>query len=389
MQAAAPRLDQHAIPQGQFSADIVRAAQDLWIHAPEHDHDAADPTELCQPLTTHGLFVAALPVTHGGAGLATDGAALSLLVEALQAIGGADLSAGRIFEGHVNAVKLVFRYGDLAQQAALASDVRAGAVCGVWNAEAPPGLRLDATPASGRPGLLMGGKIYASGLGLVTRPLFTARTAEGRMLMLAPRLKPDQAYDVSAWRVRGMRATATGTIDFTGMPVDSSDVVGAADDYYRAPSFKGGAWRFAAVQAGATSRLAVLMREELRVRRRTDDPHQKARVGTAALAAETSRLWVAQAATIAEDPASDPAAADAYVNLARLAVERSALEVIALAERGLGLSAFTRPSPVERVVRDLSTYLRQPFPDGALEDAAAYLLARDGAPPWDQRVDGQ
>ena len=37
--------------------------------------------------------------------------------------------------------------------------------------------------------------------------------------------------------------------------------------------------------------------------------------------------------------------------------------------------------PVERVARDLSTYLRQPFPDGALEDAAAFVAAED-APPW-------
>ena len=69
------------------------------------------------------------------------------------------------------------------------------------------------------------------------------------------------------------------------------------------------------------------------------------------------------------------------MNLARLAVERAALEVLALTERGLGLAAFTRPHPVERVARDLSTYLRQPFPDGALEDAASFVAAHD-APPW-------
>ena len=63
-----------------------------------------------------------------------------------------------------------------------------------------------------------------------------------------------------------------------------------------------------------------------------------------------------------------------------MTVERAALDVIALVERGIGLSAFTRPEPIERVVRDLSTYLRQPFPDAALDDAAAYLVRR-GA-PW-------
>jgi alkylation response protein AidB-like acyl-CoA dehydrogenase len=375
--------DPQTVGDAPVRTRLAQAVHDLWAHAPDHDHDAADPAALCQPLTSHGLFIAALPVPHGGAGLATDADVLALLVEALEKIGGADLSAGRIFEGHVNAIKLVFRYGTSRQQAALAADVRAGAVCGVWNAEAPPGLRLEPAPMPDRPGVLAGAKIFASGLGLVTRPLFTARTPDGEMLMLAPRLSPGQGYDLSAWRVRGMRATATGTIDFTGVEVSAEDVIGAPNDYYRSPTFKGGAWRFAAVQAGAASRLATLMREELRARRRTDDPHQKARVGTAALAAETARLWVARASLLAERADSDPAATDAYVNLARLAVERSALEVIALAERGLGLSAFTRPSPVERVVRDLSTYLRQPFPDGALEGAAAYLLERDGPPAWD------
>ena len=53
-------------------------------------------------------------------------------------------------------------------------------------------------------------------------------------------------------------------------------------------------------------------------------------------------------------------------------------------ERGLGLSAFTRPNPVERVARDLSTYLRQPFPDGVLEEAASFVAAGDGTPPWSE-----
>jgi len=36
-----------------------------------------------------------------------------------------------------------------------------------------------------------------------------------------------------------------------------------------------------------------------------------------------------------------------------------------------------RPHPIERVSRDLATYLRQPAPDRALTAAAAYVLDRD------------
>lgn len=364
---AAPSLD----------SSLEAAAAELWRDAAAHDHDGADPRALCRPLADHGLFRAALPPGFGGAGLAQGSADLA---RALMTVGGADLSAGRIFEGHVNAVKLVFTYGDGAQKRRLADDVAAGAVCGVWNAEAPPGLQWRDAPGGGG-GRLQGAKIYASGLGLVSRPILTARREDGEVLMLAPRLPPDRPHDLSGWTVRGMRATATGTIELTGLEVAAADVVGAPGDYYRSPLFKGGAWRFAAVQTGAVLRLLGLFRHELKTRRREGDPHQKARLGTAAVAAETAELWVERAAALAEGGEVAPAAVDAYVNLARLAVERAALEVLVLAERGLGLSAFTRPNPVERVARDLSTYLRQPFPDGALEDAAAFLAGED-APPW-------
>ena len=55
--------------------------------------------------------------------------------------------------------------------------------------------------------------------------------------------------------------------------------------------------------------------------------------------------------------------------------ERAALDVTEAVHRGLGLGAFLRPHPVERVARDLATYLRQPAPDGAMADAAATVLA--------------
>ena len=363
-----------------FEERLRACADKLWANAHLHDGDGADPVALCWPLAEAELFLDALPEAFGGSDLSM-GAAQPLL-RALLAIGGADLSAARIFEGHVNAVKLVFRYGIPEQKRLLADDVRAGAVCGVWNAEVPPGLRLDRLPAADAPAWLEGAKIYASGLGLVSRPLVTARLPEGGVQMLALSLQEPPPHDLSGWTVRGMRATATGTVDFTGLQVTHVDAVGAPGDYYRAPLFRGGAWRFAAAQTGAVLRLARLFSEALAVRRRDSDPHQKARVASVALAAQTAELWVRRAAALAEAEDADPEAADAYVDLARLAVERAALEVVGLVERGAGLAAFTRPDPIERVVRDLTTYLRQPFPDAAMEHAAEYVARTGGAPPW-------
>jgi alkylation response protein AidB-like acyl-CoA dehydrogenase len=66
-----------------------------------------------------------------------------------------------------------------------------------------------------------------------------------------------------------------------------------------------------------------------------------------------------------------------YVDLARGAVERAALDVMELANRSVGLQAFMASHPIERLVRDLATYLRQPAPDRALVAGAAAGLGFD------------
>jgi hypothetical protein len=43
-------------------------------------------------------------------------------------------------------------------------------------------------------------------------------------------------------------------------------------------------------------------------------------------------------------------------------------------QRSVGLAGFMRSHPIERLTRDLATYLRQPAPDQALTAAAAYAL---------------
>jgi hypothetical protein len=61
------------------------------------------------------------------------------------------------------------------------------------------------------------------------------------------------------------------------------------------------------------------------------------------------------------------------VGLARIAVETACLDAMRLVQRSLGLSAFRHGNPVERICRDLGTYLRQPAPDAVLTEAAAHF----------------
>lgn len=316
-----------------------------------------------------GLAMSPLPHELGGSSL-WDPRFGAELCTILRLLGAADLSLARIFEGHVNAVGLVCRYGTQAQIEGLAGSVHDGALSAVWGADDAQGLRI--TPE--RDGnVLKGRKILASGAGFVTRPLVTASAPEGQQMCLLD-LEIGYAHDTSSWQAQGMRATATGTVDFTGRRITDRERIGAPGDFMRQPHFSGGAWRFCAVHTGATERLVDLFREHLNSSARGEDAYQLERLATCVADATTARFWVEDAARrlAVED---DPESIVAFANLTRMVVERSALTVMETVQRGIGLRAFVRPHDVERICRDLATYLRQPVPDRAMSDGAQVFLS--------------
>jgi alkylation response protein AidB-like acyl-CoA dehydrogenase len=341
-----------------------------FARASAYDEDGAYPAADVNALHESGLLAAVLPVRCGGAGLS--GLCLS---EVLQSIGSGSLPLGRLFEGHVNALELVLRYGNQEQVDLVAEEARAGKLFGVWNTDDANGLRL--IHRYGR-SWLEGRKVLASGAGHIHRPLVTATDENGCRLMVLLKLGASDRADLSAWKAQGMRASATGAVDFTGVEIEPMEIVGREGDYERQPWFSAGAWRFAAVHLGGMERLFDLLRRHLQETNRGQDPHQAARLGRATLAVETARLWVAQAASTTDASLGSraPEQLVAYINLARLAVEAAALDLMQLVQRSVGLQAFMRPNPIERISRDLATYLRQPGPDRALTDAAAWVLAQ-------------
>ena len=74
-----------------------------------------------------GLSMAPFSPAFGGIGLG-DPDQQATLCTILRLIGGADLAVARLFEGHVNAVMLVSRYGTSAQIGSLAESVKSGRI---------------------------------------------------------------------------------------------------------------------------------------------------------------------------------------------------------------------------------------------------------------------
>jgi alkylation response protein AidB-like acyl-CoA dehydrogenase len=356
---------------GEPELEAARAVARLaFANAPECDRDGAFPEKDVLELVRCGLLLAPAPCGLGGSDLG--GLRLSRV---LRTLGAGSLPLGRLYEGHVNAVGLALRYGTVAQIERMAAEVRRGALLGVWNTDEAQALRLVGSEGRLR---LEGRKILASGAGWVDRPLVTATDEKGRRLMVTPSLDAGNRADLSRWTAQGMRASATGAFDFSGLKVEPIDILGADGDYERQPHFSAGAWRFCAVQLGGMETLFELLRQHLLRTRRGGDPHQAARLGEAGIAVETARLWVTQAACTVDEGDAAPDRIVSYVNLCRIAVERAGLALMEVVHRSVGLQSFMRPNPIERVSRDLSTYLRQPAPDHALTSAAASILEQSG-----------
>ncbi|EKE43077.1 Acyl-CoA dehydrogenase [Oceaniovalibus guishaninsula JLT2003] len=314
---------------------------------------------LIDALRQAGLLQACAPLGAGGRGPAHCPRDPEALVEALAAVGGGNLSAGRLFEGHVNAVKLIALYGDRGGWLAQAGQ---GRLFGVWGADGPDPVRIEG-------GVLRGQKLYASGAGVLDRAVVPVRDGDGQVQLvvldtarLAGRLHPGE------WHVSGMRATASGRCDLEGVAIGADDLLGAPGDYHREPHFQGGVWRYAAVQMGAMRAMTRAAAAQIAARGQADAPLQSARLRRMVVACETARLWLVNAARVVErsDAAPDDAAT---AMLARLTVADEAVALMNAMDEALGAASFATAHLVERRRRDLLFYLRQANPDGLAQTA--------------------
>lgn len=347
--------------------EVIRLVPAMQERAIGLDAAEAFPEQDFQLLRNLGVLLAPLPTWLGGCGAGTDPNGADLLAGLLSALGQGNLAVGRLFEAHVNALHLTTAFGSSAQIERAAADVRDGHLFGLWVTDPiGSGLSLD-------DGALRGSKGPCSGAGHVMRALVTVSTAAGtRMAMLAV----DAAVSVEPMRgvLQGMRAAVNGVVRFDGALLPPDALIGQPGDYLREPHLSCGAWRTTAVTLGGLDALVDATRRQLVRRGHGDAPLQQDRFGRMLIAQETARLWTVAAAQRAESAKRPVADRVAYVNLARIAVEAACLDAMQLAQRALGLTAFIRPNPVERLLRDLAVYLRQPAPDAVLTEAAHHAL---------------
>ncbi len=349
----------------------------MQTHAVALDEECSFPSEDFSCLARENVLLAPFPGRVGGFGMGSEPAGVPALALLLRLLGQGNLAIGRLFEAHVNAIELLSSYGSKALLTRAAHDASQGHLFGLWVTD-PRENRLSATPD----GMLHGGKAFCSGAGFVGRAVVTATTPDGKTRLAYVSTEMASAQKLEG-RMQGMRAALTGRVSFEGCAIEPRDWIGAPGDYLREPAFSVGAWRGSAVACGGLEALVDLAMRQLTARGRARDPHQLARMGRVWIARESAVLWLGRSAEAARKSydEKDNAECVATVNLARIAIETASLEAMTLIERSLGLAAFLHPDPIERIRRDLGTYLRQPAPDDVLTEAAAHILrTRVGTP---------
>jgi alkylation response protein AidB-like acyl-CoA dehydrogenase len=351
------------------------------------DRSGTFPIREFELIAEAGLLTAPLARTWGGLGLGIDGSSIGKLLTLLTQIGRSNLVVGRIYEGHVNALQLIQTFGTPAQIEAFANAAHQHKIFGVWNAEEADGVKI--MPLGNGKYRLEGAKTFATGCGYVDRPFIGGALPNGAwQLCIVPMDEVATISDPSWWQPAGMRATASCKVDFTGVILDESMLIGQPGDYYRQPWLTAGVVRFAAVQLGGAAALFDATRQFLQSIDRTKDPYQEERLGRMALGIESGQLWLQGAASQLQqyDPifAGDPAIAHsqamalvAYTNMVRTAIEQIGMEAIQLCARSVGTRGLLPPHSIERIIRDLTLYLRQPAFDASIASVGRYVLNTD------------
>lgn len=121
----------------QLVAALARAVPEMQNRAPRLDRGGDFPVIDLNLLRELGALAAPAPVALGGLGLGTEPEGALDLMEVLRLIGRGNLSVGRIYEAHVNAMRLIVRYGSEAQALRAANDAREGHLFGLWVTDAP------------------------------------------------------------------------------------------------------------------------------------------------------------------------------------------------------------------------------------------------------------
>lgn len=368
-------------------------AQQCATRADHYDRTAQFPADDFADLFAAGLNAPTVSREYGGLGVGPlHGDALTLWLMTKE-LAKADLSLGRCWEGHTNSLVLIDALGTREQkQRWFGGVVERGDIWVAWSGEpqAPkPGekQRFGTTIARTDGGWVLNGtKVFATSavgarwaiLLVNTAGPGAARHAEGdpdALLMLACDLTDRSVtVDDSWWDPIGMRATVSHLVKFEDTFLPDADVLGAPGAYLREGWQTAFIPHYAASFLGAAEAAQQYATEYVMRQNKVTDPYVQQRVGTMAVNVESAYLWLRHVAMMWDTGQREEARLAG--SRARHVVEHLALDTVDNCIRACGARSLVRPSPVERILRDLTFYVRHDNDDHVLATIGRAILGQ-------------
>lgn len=303
--------------------------------------------------------------------------------QVLEQLGHADLSLAKLVESHLDAVAILAE----ADRADLVDRLRArlgdaAPVWQVWAAE-PPGRRVYLEGAGPRdehddsPLRLRGTKAWCSGAAWTDIGLMTVWPEEdagqraqgsGPWLVAVPLDQPGITRQPCTWAAAGMAGAGTVELSIDGA---QGWPVGPRGWYLSRPGFWHGGAGVAAAWLGGTRAVATALARGVATNGAPGGDAARAALGRADVAMQSAVALLRQtAAAIDARPQAD---ARVPAQVLRLAVDRTAREVMDLAETTLGPGPMVGDARLAATLQDLRVFIRQCH---AERDAAALAAAR-------------
>lgn len=382
-------------PEKQRLVDRVAtlARERFAPRAPHYDATATFPAEDFADLFQAGLQGAAVPLEYGGLGLGPYRGDVFTMWLITKELARADLSLARCWEGHVNSLVLIDGLGKAAQKTRwFEGVVRRGEKWVAWSGE-PQSRALGEAGACGTTvtrvagGYIINGtKVFCTSAGGADWAILLvnsagpggARHASGSpetLLLLGANLAdPSITRDGSWWNPIGMRGTVSHRVQFDRTFVPEEHLIGAPGQYLSEGWQTCFAPHYAASFLGAAEAAHHYALEYFKAQHKEGDPYVQQHAARMAINIDTAHLWLRHVADLWET--NQPEAAKLAGSRARHVIEHLAEDTVQHCIRACGARCLNQPSPIERIYRDLSFYIRHDNDDHILATIGKALLGQ-------------
>lgn len=385
-------LDLSSEQQELINRVAVLARDNFAGRAAKYDETATFPFEDFDDLFQAGLLAPVVPKEHGGLGLGPYKTDVFTLWMITKEIARADLSLARCWEGHVNSLVLLDGMSTEEQKTRwFKGVVERGEKWVAWSGE----------PQSRKPGeavkfgttvervdggyIIEGNKAFATSATGAQWAILLVNTAgpggvrhadasmlDTQLMMACNLSDPTIEVDTSWWDPIGMRATVSHLVHFRRTFIPETDVIGFPGQYLKE------GWQtcfiphYAATFLGAAEAAFDYALAYIKSQKKIDDPYVQHHIGQMSVNVETAHLWLKQVAHLWET--GRYLEAQIAGSRARHVVEHLAEDTVKDCIRALGARCLIRPSPLERVYRDLSFYVRHDNDDQILATIGKSVL---------------